>query len=181
MKNLVFLIGLIFSFGTTLSAQESVNNFLPENNQIIWQKIFETEMDFNELALKIKESGILVKPEIEENKILGQTKPIDADYKGAGYGEMSTPIYVARSFFDGFAVIDFKDGKYRVTLKNIMLTQQYDDGLSKEGEKTTLEAYSLKRDRNEMKAAFTKSPGIILDYTFSKVFTFRSSEINDNW
>jgi hypothetical protein len=38
---------------------------------------------------------------------------------------MSTPMYVARSFFDGFAVIEFKDEKYRVTLKNIMLTQQY--------------------------------------------------------
>ena len=181
MKNLFFFIVFVCSFVITMNAQESVNTFLPENNQIIWQKIFETEMDFNEQARKIKESGILVKPEIEENKILGQTKPIDADYKGAGYGEMSTPIYVAQSFFDGFAVIDFKEGKYRVTLKNIMLTQKYDDGLSKEGEKTSLEAYSIKRGKNEMKGAFAKSPGVILDYTFTQVFTFISSESNDDW
>ncbi len=138
-------------------------------------------MDFNQLTKKIKESGILEDIEIGENKILGQTKQIDADFKGAGYGEMSTPMYVARSFFDGFAIIEFKDGKYRVTLKNIMLTQQYGDGLSEEGEKTTIETFGIKKGENEMKKAFTKSPSKILDYTFTNAFTFKSSDTNDNW
>ena len=181
MKKTFVLVSIIFAFIVTLNGQETVTNFSPENNKIIWQKVFETEMDFNQLTEKIKESGILENIEIGENKILGQTKQIDADFKGAGYGEMSTPMYVSRSFFDGFAIIEFKDGKYRVTLKNIMLTQQYDDGLSEEGEKTTIETFGIKKGKNEMKRAFTKSPSIILDYTFTNTFTFKSSDTNDNW
>ena len=181
MKKIFILMSLIFVFIDTLRGQETVNNFSPENNKIIWQKVFETEMDFNQLTEKIKESGILDKIEIGENKILGQIKQIDADFKGAGYGEMSTPMYVARNFFDGFAIVEFKDGKYRVTLKNIMLTHQYNDGLSEEGEKTTIETFGVKKGKNEMKRAFTKSPSIILDYTFTNAVTFKSSDINDNW
>ena len=181
MKKINILISFIFAFIISLNAQESINNFFPENNKIIWQKVFETEMEFNQLVAEIKESGILQNIEIGENKILGQTKPIDADFKGAGYGEMSTPMYVARNFFDGFAIIEFKDGKYRVTLKNIMLTQQYDDTLSEEGEKTTIETYGIKKGKNSIKKAFTKSSSIILDYTFSNTFTFEPSDINDNW
>lgn len=181
MTRLFILMILILAFNPNLKAQETVNNFSSENNKIIWQKVFKTEMDFNQLTAKVKESGILEKVEIGENKIIGQTNPIDADYKGAGYGEMSTPMYVARSFFDGFCMIEFKDGKYRVTLKNIMLTQKYDDGLSKEGEKSTIESFGIKKGKNEIKAAFMKSPAIILDYTFTKAFIFKSSDKSDNW
>ena len=181
MKKTIILMFLCIAFLFNLKAQETANNFSPENNKIIWKKVFETEMDFNQLADKVKESGILKNVEIRENKILGQTKLIDADFKGAGYGEMSTPIYVARSFFDGFAIIEFKGGKYRVTLKNIMLTQQYTAVLSELGEKTTIESFGIKKGRNEMKRAFTKSPSIILDHTFTNEFTFKLSDTNNNW
>lgn len=178
----VFMISFLFVvLIINLNAQETVNNFLPENNKIFWQKVYETGMDFNHLVGRVKESGILVKYEIEDNKILGQTKQIEADYKGAGYGEMSTPMYVARSFFNGFAVIEFKNGKYRVIIKNIMLTQKYDDGLSKEGEKSTIESFGIKKGKNEMKAAFMKSPSKILDYTFTKAFVFKLSDKKGNW
>lgn len=180
MKKLIFLVGIIFSIALTLKAQEPVNNFLLENNKIIWQKVFETEMNFDELVEKIKESGIFLEPEIGENKILGQTKPIEADFVGAGYSEMSTPIFVARSFFDGFAIIDFKDGKYRGTLKNIMLTQKYADVLTEEGEKSTLESFGVKKRKNRLKRGFTKSTSAILDYTFTKQFKFKQ-DTDDGW
>ncbi|HLV50705.1 MAG TPA: hypothetical protein VKY44_01960 [Flavobacterium sp.] len=181
MKKTIIFMWLILAFTYNLQAQDSVNNFSSENNKIIWQKVFETNLDFNQLTDKIKESGILEKIEIGENKILGQSKPIEADFKGAGYSEMSTPMYIARSFFDGFVMIEFKDGKYRVTFKNIMLTQKYNDGLSKEGEKTTIETFGLKSGKNEFKGAFTKSPSKILNYTFTKSFDFKSLDKNDNW
>lgn len=181
MRRTIILTSIIFVWTITASAQETVNNFSTDNGKIIWQKILETELNFDQLTDKIKESGILENIEISENKILGQTKSIEADYIGAGYGVMTTPIYVARSFFDGFALIEFKDGKYRVTLKNIMLTQKYDDGLSKEGEKSTIESFGVKKGKNEIKSAFIKSPTIILDYTFTKAFIFKLSDKNDNW
>lgn len=181
MKKTIFFTWLIFAFVFNLKAQNTFNNFSPEDNKLIWQKVFETKLDFNQLTDKIKESGILEKIEIGENKILGQSKPIEADFKGAGYSEMTTPMYIARSFFDGFVLIEFKDGKYRVTFKSIMLTQKYNDGLSKEGKKTSIETFGMKNGKNELKEAFTKSSSIILDYTFTKAFDFKSLDKNDNW
>lgn len=180
MKKLVFLVGIIFSIALTLKAQEPVNNFILENNKIIWQKVFVTEMYFDELVEKIKESGIFVDPEIGENKILGQTKSIEADFVGAGYREMSTPMYVARSFFEGFVIIDYKDGKYRTTIKNIMLTQKYDDGITEEGEKSKIESFGVKSRKSKMKRGFTKSPSVILDYTFIHEFDFKQ-DTDDDW
>jgi hypothetical protein len=97
------------------------------------------------------------------------------------YSEMSIPMYVARNFFTGFVVIEFKEEKYRVTIKKIMLTQKYDDGLSELGEKTTIETFAIKRGKNEMKGAFMKSPSIILDFTFTNAFTFTQVETDDSW
>lgn len=181
MKRTIILLSILSFAMLNLIAQENVNNFIPDNNKIIWQKVFETNLDKTELVNLIKESGLFENYEIEDDKILGQMIPVDADFKGAGYGEMSTPMYIARSFFDGYVIIEFKEARYRVTVKNIMLTQQYDDGLSKEGEKTTIETYAIKSGKNEIKNAFSKSPSIILDYTFTNIFNFKRSETNDQW
>lgn len=181
MKKTIILFSIIFLTALSIVAQESINNFIPENNKIVWQKVFETNLDKAQLLDIIKVSGLFENCDIKDDKILGQMFPIEADFKGAGYGEMSTPIYIARNFFDGYVIIEFKEARYRVTVKNIMLTQQYDDGLSKEGEKTTIETYAIKSGKNEIKNAFSKSPSIILDYTFTNIFNFKRSETNDQW
>ncbi len=62
-----------------------------------------------------------------------------------------------------------------------MLTQKYDDGLSEEGEKSTIESFAIKRSKNQMKGGFKKSPSIILDFTFTNAFTFITLEKDDNW
>jgi hypothetical protein len=177
--NLTTLLVLTVIF--SIKAQETVNNFLLVDNETIWQKVYDTTLNFNQLTDNIKNSGLFENFEIGENKVMGNIKPIGADFKGAGYGEMVTPIYIARSFFDGFVIIDFKDGKYRVTLKKIVLTQKYNDTLTEQGEKSSIEPWSLKKGKNEFKDAFIKTPSKILDYTFSKRFDFSEKQNNENW
>jgi hypothetical protein len=41
---------------TTSFGQEIINNFQVENSEIIWQKVFETELTFEALAEKVKDS-----------------------------------------------------------------------------------------------------------------------------
>ncbi len=179
VKILLVLTFILIIFDT--SAQDTSNNFVAENNFVFWQKVFETDLTEIELITLVKESGFLENYQIEENKIYGNLKPIDADFKGAGFSEMVCPMYIARSFFDGFVIIEFKENRYRVTLKNIMLTQKYDDGLSKEGERTTLETFALKNGQNVMKSAFVKNPSFILNFTFSNIFNFTKLAEDDKW
>jgi len=181
MKKILTLKLLMVFVFTTSFGQEYINNFQVYNSEIIWQKVFDIGFTFEELIEKVKDSGLLDKIEIGNNKISGEFKEIDADFKGAGFTEMGTPMYLSRSHFTGFTILEFKDGKYRLTLKKIVLTQKYSDPLSKQGEKTNLELYGLKGGKDEMTNAFIKSPSLILNHTFLKKFDFKDSQTKKNW
>lgn len=181
MKRIILL--LIFSTAFVINAfsQESVNNFHIEENSIIWQRVFEKSLNFEQLYTLVNDSGQFELLKKEENKITGELKQIDADFKRAGFTEMGIPMYIPRSSYSAFVIIDFKDGKYRVTIKKIVLTQKYDDPLSKQGEKTNLESFGLKRGKSEFTASFIKSPAQILDYTLTQKFDFKETGEKDNW
>lgn len=180
MKKQFVITILLLTFSIVLYSQKESNSFLIENDKLLWQKIFITEMSFDQLTLAVIESGVLSSINIEENKIVGESKLFEAEYKGAGFSEFGTPMYIARSFFEGYCVIDFKDGRYRVTIRNIMLTQKYSDGLSTLGEKRTIESFAVNIGKDTLKPSFNKKPAIILDYTFNKAFTFSMAE-DDEW
>lgn len=180
MKRAVILMHLIVSFVTFAFSQETEDYFSVYENKIVWQKIFDTDLSFDQLLSFVKESGILENPELSENKILGKTSLINPDYKALGYGEMSVPMYIARNFVHGFVLIEYKDMRYRVTVKNIFLTQKYEDAISDDGQKTEIEIFAVDR-KGGIKKQFKKKPSEILDYTFTKAFTFIETEQNDEW
>lgn len=178
MKHIALLASLLFL--TVFSfAQELVNNFTVKDNEIIWQKVYDTPLSFQALTDVIKSSGLINNIQVAENKISGELKSIDADFKASGYSEMLTPMYISRSHIVGFLNIDYKEGKYRITLSKIDLTQKYSDGLSQLGEKSTLDSYSLKNSKTEFTNGFKKSPSIILNYTFDKKFHFKAEKKSD--
>ena len=178
--NKFILIVLLLFVGVSTKGQVTTNSFEIDNNDITWQKVFDTSLSFQNLVDIIKATGLLKNIEIQKDKIFGDLMPIDADFKGAGYSEMSTPIYVSRSDIGGFFVLEYKEGKYRVTIRKMILTQKYSDGLTELGEKTSLETYGLKKGKNEMTNAFKKSSSEILNYTFNKKFNFKAEKKN-NW
>lgn len=180
MKKRTIFAGLINCVVIVTLAQQPVNNFSIYEGKMIWQKVFETDVNFDQIARSVKETGILRDIEISGSKISGQAQLIEPDFAGLGYGEMSVPIFIARNFVECFALIEFKEGRYRVTLRNIILTQKYNDGLSKEGEKSSIEWYAL-NSKNEIKKSFNKKPSEILDYTFTKSFTFTQPDRSDEW
>jgi len=153
------------------------NNFLIEENKVIWQKVFETPLSFRDVVEKVKESGAMTSMEEGDTKIIGDLKPLPADFKGAGYTMMNTAIIVTSSDLLGYVLVEYKDNRYRVTIKNIQLSQKYDDPLSEMGQKTSIEVYAIKK--GEFKNSFLNSISKILDYTFTKTFSVKKS--NDNW
>lgn len=175
---LIAIITIILGWIPNLNAQD--NNFLIEDGDIIWQKIYETNKPFEKISSFIKESGIIKSIELSENsKLTGEFSTLGADFKGAGFSEMSTPIYIARNYFSGFVIVEYKYKRYRVTIKNINLTQKYNDGLSAQGEVSALNTYAIKKN-STIKKMFLGSASQILDFTFSKLFEINESK-NSNW
>jgi len=86
---------------------------------------------------------------------------------------MNTAIYISRSYFKSFVLIELKDGRYRITLKEMKLVQRYSVGLNEEGEISELKDYTIKNNNSDFRKTFTKSPSGILNYTFDKIFEIK--------
>jgi hypothetical protein len=176
----VMISSLLFSLCNLLHGQDTINNFIVDQDEIIWQKIFQTNYSFDEFSERLKDSGLFDNIEFSPNKARGELKTLFADLKGAGFSEMTAPIFVSRSSFSSFAVLEYQEGKYRVTLRKILLSQKYNDPLSNQGEITALESYAL-NSKKEFSNVFKKAPSLILDYTFTKKLDFNLDQNNTKW
>jgi len=114
MKTLIFLIYLPILIGFSTS---ETDNFEIENGKLIWQKVYETELTKEQLTDKIKSSGNFKNVELNESGIIAEINNLTLDFKGYGSSEMSTPMYIARNSVNSFVQIEFKDSKYRVSIK----------------------------------------------------------------
>lgn len=159
--------------------KETTNNFKIIDNDIVWQSIFETNLTFDELIMKLKESDLISGMEIFDNKIIGNLNNINADYKGAGYKSMTAPILLTRSFLTSLVVIDYKEKRYRVTLKRLKTIQKSTDPLTEKGEESYLSDYWIKK--NKLRRSFHGAVSEILNYTFIQTFTFPENTEADNW
>ena len=157
------------------------DNFLIENGQVIWQKVYETDLTNEELIGQIKTSGPFENVSENNESLTAEINQLSMDFKGYGVSEMSTPMYVSRSYVKTFVLIEFKEKRYRVTLKNIKFVQKYEDALSKEGETTDLELFALKKRNTEFKSSFLNKPSKIMDFTFQKVTDFNGEVKEDKW
>ena len=172
---------LLFTLIITNFNQTENENFLIESNQVIWQKTYETELSKETLIEKIKTTGKFENISVSEDKLTAEIRDLSIDYKGYGESEMSTPMYLSRSFVKAFCMVEFKDKKYRVTLKNIKFVQKYEDALSKMGEVTDVEDFALSKKNTQFKSGFLKKPSKILNYTFSKLTEFKNNIENSKW
>ena len=75
-----------------------------------------------------------------------------------------------------FVIIEHKLGRYRVTIKNIILTSKT---ISLETEQTvnSLERHAFIRGYSEFSNPFIRAGADILDFTFDLKFDFKKSDV----
>ncbi|WP_313266550.1 hypothetical protein [Sphingobacterium sp.] len=171
MKSIITFL-LVFICFSAFSQTE----FKMNEGYLVWQKVFDVNCSPNELFTFIQSKGYFKEISKTDTTFTAIFEGVEPDYKGFGSSEMSTPIYISRSFINGGVNIECRNGRYRVTLTNLTLEQKYNDTLSRQGEKSKIESYS---GRKEIKGSFLKKPALILNYTFNKIFTFKES--SDRW
>jgi hypothetical protein len=178
MKSILLFLCSTFIISFNLS---ETDNFLIENGQVLWQKVYESDLTKEQLIEQIKSSGQFENISENGENLSAEINQLSMDFKGYGISEMSTPIYVSRSYVQAFALIEFKEKRYRVTLKNIKFVQKYEDALSREGETSDIELYALKKRNTEFKSNFLNKPSKIMDFTFQKVTEFKGVGKVDKW
>lgn len=185
MKKTLLLFILICT-AALFNAQE--NAFIINNKQVVWQRIYTTDKNLNEIKETLLSSGKINVSNEGENYISGYFDNFIMDFKGAGYSLMGTPSYLnSNSKFGGFYKLEIKEGKYRVTVTGIKFAGDswslYSGGIgiSDDG-KDNLETYALTNDREYFRGAFMGKSSIIIDHSFSHLFDVSKYEKqNDNW
>jgi hypothetical protein len=102
------------------------------------------------------------------------------DVNGAGYTKGSLPMYVTYEDVSCFASVEFKPGRYRVTVSHIKLIKKWDDPLGKMGEIKGIEVYAIS-NTGDFTANFVKKPSKVYDYNFNKIFEYKETKDAGNW
>jgi len=166
MKN-TFLLIILICF-KSYSQDLAFNNFKLENGTLIWQKVYKTKLSNDELIKSFKISGIIKNFDAFDNFIIGNIKLMSIDYKSFGKSYLSTVTYISDNYFNSFILIEFKEGRYKVTLKDMKLITKYSNKQNNEF------------DISDFKMIFKKSPSEIFNFTFDKVFTIKKKK-KSNW
>ena len=180
MKKLLFiLIAIIIA---NLCYSQDSKNFKIADGEVIWQKIYESKDNIDQIIKRLKTGGILKNIELLDNSLTATIEDLDADYKGAGFSRGVTPMFLIANKITCSVTIDFKEGRSRITLKHMKLKNLIETPLSKIGEIEPIETYALKKKNTIFKTVFLGDPATILNHTFNKIFEKKESEKEDeNW
>ena len=175
MKHIIFLVLILMSLNNY--SQENEHNFiLNEDNTVLWQKVF--LLEGTEIELKEK-----LIPFLKNQKFT-----TELEYSGSEFRGKSTTTNIKNSTdFTCFIIIELKENKYRVTIKDIIFEPinsgvNYGGIVSTSSKSYSFEYYVVNVEKNEFKNnKRTKDSLKSFDFDFDKFFTYKKPEKSSDW
>ena len=87
-------------------------------------------------------------------------------------------LYVRDCSFTGFVLIELKDKRYRITIRDIKAVYSFTNGLAHKGDEFNVKDYAVS-SKGIFKKSFLKSAAPLLNYDFTTMFTINN--LNDDW
>lgn len=183
MKKIILL--LFISYSSFSQTKHSETDFYLENGKVYWQHVYEVpEKNIDDLIKYFQKEVIInIKQDnfqIIDNTISFTIQDDKVNFRKYGGTAMGTVIFI-QAFFKYLVVIDFKDEKYRVTIKEIFL----DDKLYGMAHFTSgyLEEYITKKKQTLFTTNSLATTGLIYNHKyFLEKFEKNSNEsIKKDW
>ena len=152
--------------------------FQIENNQIKWQKVYDSDMTLTDIYIAMVTSNEYADIQVLDDCIVATIKPVDyvpEDY-GFRYGNSNT-LLLNGALGPVLLRIDVKEGRYRATATDIRITDVTSGGLTPMGYESILEDYALKRGAPNKMMVEQFSP--VFDQFLTRKTTF--TKVNDEW
>ena len=175
MKKIILIFTLLTTLG--LNAQNESNYFALEEGKVSWQKVYETKKSKEELISHFKSCGLFKLFRVEDGKIIATLRPQPIDRTQTGVA--SIPEIVLKTDYSGSVIIGLKEGKYRITFKDILLVGKGD--MIKKGEKQKFEKHYVVKDGTAYRPFFSKKPSPIYNQHFSELFQLEAEKPKDDW
>lgn len=176
MKKFVTLLSILLT--TTAFAQHHFQ--ITEDSKVIWQKVYETSLEFSQVQEIIFNSGKFNDIAVLNDNITCWFNEAPIDYKQAGYSTSQISMMLRDCNVKFFTTVQFKEGKYRVTLEQIQFIQRFDTSFFKKGEISYLENSAIRKGTfNKMVEGNTLN---VLDDVFRPMFEFKPpTHLNNEW
>lgn len=170
MKYLLILTAFVFSSFTTFAPS---HNFKIESNNLIWQKVYDSEQSVHELYESLRAHGNYEKIYIVREEVIFTFNFDSGNELGAhGYKRSSYPNYLKPGGkYTGY--LQKKNGRYRVTITGVTfnwngdLVENIDDAALKRGEL---------KDNNRATKVIQ-----LFDRYFNNKFSLIKEKGNSNW
>lgn len=182
MRKLIITLFTLLASLACFAQNDNDYNFVVKDGAIIWQRVFQDSRGFTEICDAVKASEAFEKVVINNSDIAGSMIPLRPDIKGAGYSDMSATFLVSNSNLAGKFVLQWKEGRYRVTLMGIEFIGNGLIGMSiggifasgiAPGEKTSIDTF-LRKNGKIKETFYSSDTAEILDYTFTSIFMLQS-------
>lgn len=176
MKKLLLLPFLLISL--TSFAQTSVSNFHVENGFLIYRQVFEVETTENGLIRHLMTAPGVTDITKQDSFIVGKVENVKVDWKkfGGTWGTITTALAHPIS---GNLLAELKDGRYRITVSNIVLKPHsptlYQNADSK------LDDLSLNRKKEFRTGKNYLSTLFYIDKQFTDMFTMKEQTASQDW
>ncbi|MEJ7645467.1 MAG: hypothetical protein WKF87_12800 [Chryseolinea sp.] len=145
MKLYIIFFCLTFSILASGQGTTSYGNFKLVEQEIVYQKIFlEDSATAAKLGEYYKTLAYLGNVQVSGDEITFDLNDITVDYKKFQFTQVATPNIIQTGKYSGKVVVGVKDGKYRVTVRDIQLTG--DIGYKKINAKENLTSFAGKNN-----------------------------------
>ena len=174
MKKILIVAFLIISVS---AAVQDESRFSTDGASVTWKNVYQTQLDSAGVADALIGSGRFDGIIPTKDGFSCRIVPHEVDYRGAGVKRGLTAMYLLGGEMEGRAVVQIREGRYRVTVDGVVFTTTLETPLSKIGERTRLEDYVM-NGKGEFRSNFWKKGSApVLDFDLLSLFEIK--ETND--
>ena len=164
-----------------LLAQDE-SRFSTDGASVMWQNVYQTQLDSAAVVDGMIASGHFDNIILTKDGFTCRIIPHEVDYRGAGMKRGLTSMYLLGGEMEGRAVVQIREGRYRVTVDEIVFTTTLETSLSKRGERTKLELYALNGSGQFRGNFWNKGSSPVLDYDLFSLFEIKErTDQEDDW
>ncbi|MEJ1241794.1 hypothetical protein WBG78_26855 [Chryseolinea sp. T2] len=173
MKRLLFIL-LFLAQASFILAQGNTafGNFKIDEQELIYQKIFLNDsITSSKLADYYKTLPFVSNVSAKGDEITFNLNELVVDYKKFQFTQVATPSIIQTGKYSGYATVGVKDGRYRVTVREIVLTG--DIGYKKITNKEPLTSFACKNNGTIMAQDWCRPNMLgLLDQAFTDKLQF---------
>ncbi len=179
MKKTTILLLATFAFNLAIAQVTTYGSFKLAEQELIFQKVFiQDSVSAASLEKYYKGKPYVANLEVKADGIQFDMNDITVDYKKFQFSQVGTHIVMQTGKYSGKVSVNVKDGKYRVTVTEIMFTGNLGYKLLKE--KESLTRYATKNSGTALSEDWCK-PNVLglLDKAFIDKLEVKKTE--DEW